>query len=251
MRRRRPSAWVRRVGTGARVAVWTALVLSALVALGVALYTPRLGTEAARRVARRQLALELDAGEMVERSAFAAQRHWYDYYHETHGVLAATERRLIWVGVVPRGVVERGTADEPPAFDVRSWAYDSVTARRGRVFFGTRRGVILAARGGPAAPAGRDGFAVGGRQWAALQEVLRVTERRQALLRAEAERERQSQEYAAWLARQPVYHVVRRGEALSTLASQYNITPDSLRALNGITGDRIKIGQRLLVKPGT
>nr|MBA3558920.1 LysM peptidoglycan-binding domain-containing protein [Gemmatimonadaceae bacterium] len=77
-----------------------------------------------------------------------------------------------------------------------------------------------------------------------------VMDRRLAAIRSEAERERRQQEYAAFLARQPVYHDVKFGEALSSIAEQYGLSPDSLKMLNGLTDDRIKAGQRLLVRPG-
>jgi LysM repeat protein len=44
---------------------------------------------------------------------------------------------------------------------------------------------------------------------------------------------------------------VRRGEALASIAKMFNTTPESLRALNGIVGDRVRIGQTLMVKPFT
>ena len=47
------------------------------------------------------------------------------------------------------------------------------------------------------------------------------------------------------------YHTVRRGEALASVAKLYSTTPEQIRALNGITGDRIRIGQPLKVKGWT
>ena len=85
----------------------------------------------------------------------------------------------------------------------------------------------------------------------AADTIVRVLERRQAVSRASASRDRRAQEYAAWLARLPIWHRVERGEALSTLATRYNTTVEQLRALNGLPDDRVRIGQRLIVKPQT
>jgi hypothetical protein len=183
-------------------------------------------------------------GEVVERSAMVSQRHWWRYFHPSYGVLAHTDRRVVWVGAVPRSLIE-WNADEPVAFRARSWAHDSVAVRPARFLFGLATGVALADG------AGRELFEVPRAEREPLRQVVAVLVRRQAVLREEAERERQRQEYEAWLARQPVYHVVRPGDAVLSIAAAYNLTPDSLRALNGIPGDRIRIGERLLVKPGT
>lgn len=94
-------------------------------------------------------------------------------------------------------------------------------------------------------------FAVRSSDAQSRQAVLTTVERRQSELRAEAERERAEQERLAWLARQPVYHTVQPGDAVISIAQQYGLTPDSLRALNGLTSDRIRVGQVLLVKPGS
>lgn len=46
-------------------------------------------------------------------------------------------------------------------------------------------------------------------------------------------------------------HVVRSGDTLFSISRSYNTTVAELRALNDITGDNIRIGQRLIVRRGT
>lgn len=48
-----------------------------------------------------------------------------------------------------------------------------------------------------------------------------------------------------------VVHVVERGETLFRIALRYDTSVEELRRLNGITGDRIEVGQRLVVRRGT
>ncbi|MGI9077230.1 MAG: LysM peptidoglycan-binding domain-containing protein [Gemmatimonadaceae bacterium] len=227
-----------------RAAVWALLSAAIVAAIGFVLYAPRDIPRSPRDAALAQLVIELEQGESVEATANVSRRHWWDYFHATPGVLAATERRLIWVGVTPRGLIERD-ASQPTAFDVEFYPYDSVTAGPGRVFFGTRRGIVV--RRGPE----RDAFIVESNEMSNIRRLTGVMERRLASIRSEAERERRRQEYAAFLARQPVYHDVKAGDALSSIAEQYGLSPDSLKVLNGLTDSRIKAGQRLLVRPGT
>ncbi|MGE5552127.1 MAG: LysM peptidoglycan-binding domain-containing protein [Bacteroidota bacterium] len=46
-------------------------------------------------------------------------------------------------------------------------------------------------------------------------------------------------------------HVVQRGESLFLIASRYGTTVDALRAANGLSGDYIEAGQRLVIPSGS
>jgi membrane-bound lytic murein transglycosylase D len=45
------------------------------------------------------------------------------------------------------------------------------------------------------------------------------------------------------------YYTVKRGDALSSIAARWNTTPDHLREWNSLSGNKIRVGQSLLVKP--
>jgi LysM repeat protein len=51
--------------------------------------------------------------------------------------------------------------------------------------------------------------------------------------------------------RQPVYHVVRPGDAISSIASWYETSPQHIQELNGIIRNKIKVGQKLLIRSGS
>ncbi len=51
-------------------------------------------------------------------------------------------------------------------------------------------------------------------------------------------------------ATEPVVHVVTAGETLFRIALRYDTSVDELRRLNGVSGDQIEIGQRLVVTTG-
>jgi hypothetical protein len=229
-----------------RTIVALLLVPIALMALGFVLYAPRSAISTSRTTAERQLAEVLDEGERVASLTPAIRRPLSRYFHPIAGVLAATDRRLVWVGVAPRALIE-WSAVEPPVFDIASWPYDSAIVAATRVHLGVSSG--LAVRAAPGAAATR--FAVRAADAPTRTAVLTTLQRRQTELRAEAERERAEQERLERLARQPVHHTVQPGDAVISIATRYGLTPDSLRALNGLTTDRLRVGQVLLVKPGS
>ena len=49
--------------------------------------------------------------------------------------------------------------------------------------------------------------------------------------------------------KEPRYYPVKRGDALSLIATKFDATADQIRQWNQIVGDRVKIGEKLLVKP--
>jgi LysM repeat protein len=42
---------------------------------------------------------------------------------------------------------------------------------------------------------------------------------------------------------------VRRGDALGSIATIWNTTPDKLQAWNHLSGNKIRVGQTLMVRP--
>ena len=64
-----------------------------------------------------------------------------------------------------------------------------------------------------------------------------------------SEPDRRPAQMAQQEAAKPKYYTVKRGDALSSIAARWNTTADTLRAWNNISGNKIRIGQTLLVKP--
>lgn len=229
--------------TALRVSAWTLFWLAATVSLGLVLYFHRGDPEGAARIANREIEYELEPGEVVEQRVPVRERHWWHYFRVTHGIIAATDRRLIYVGIPPAEILPH--EEEPQIVLQDAFTYGPISERRSRVFLGTLPGVTL-----------RDGarartFGVAPRDRARLDAVLRVMERRQFAIHEAQEQERLARLAEIEAERQPKWHVVSRGEALASIAQQFGTTVELLRAWNGLVGDRIKVGQRLLVKPRT
>ena len=53
----------------------------------------------------------------------------------------------------------------------------------------------------------------------------------------------------AQVAGKPTYHVVKKGETAFGIAKRYNISMKELMNWNGLDFDKIKVGQKLIVKP--
>lgn len=224
--------------------VWGLALLASLAAIAGILFLYRGDPEGAARLANAEIEELLDRGETIERRVPVQQRHWWDYFRITHGVLAATDRRLLFVGVPPEEFIPR--EEEPRDLLERSIPFDRPVAVRGRrVFLGTQPGVRLTA------PSGTETFGIASRDRAKLDSVIAVLTSKRTEIRRAAEAERRAAEAAAAAARRAIYHLVQRGEALEFLARRYGVPMDSIMKWNNLTSTRITAGRRLLVKPGT
>ncbi len=215
----------------------------AVLAGGVALLILHRGdAEGSARVANHEIEAQLQSAETVERRVSVQRRRWFDYFRVTHGVLAATDRRLIYVGVPPEELLPR--EPEPLELDQLLLPYDrSIDIESTRVFFGTMDGVTIGAGGR------NDSFGVTSLDRGKLEGVLSVVARRQAESRSVVEAERKASEAAAAASRRAITHLVQRGQALEFIAQRYGTTVDSLRRWNSLANDRITAGRRLIVRP--
>ena len=240
------------------------LVLAVVLSLAqIALHAYRADPRDARVFAERELRLTvLRPTERVIASVSVWQRPLIDYFRATRGILVLTEAppdsthpvggRLIYLGLQPRDPLS--PADAPPTFDEREWPIDTlVRLSPTRTFFFVAHALEVAA---PQEPRLVMGYPAGAADDA--DKLRSAIGKRYATLRAigwQRREERRARDRARlaqiYEGRRAWYHTVKRGEALSSVAALYGATPDQIRQWNGLVGDRIRIGQQLLVKPWT
>jgi hypothetical protein len=227
-------------------------VAMALVALFIqfAIHTYRTEPRDSRVIAERELQLNtLAPGERVIRMVSVFQRPWLDYFRATRGLLVVTNRRALFLGLQPRDLLASG--ESPPTFEERDFPIDTlVTFRPGRTFFGIAKAIIVET------PDGTFDFGVPSESWGKANLLLHSIEARHQRLYAEAARQKEQRDaleaklrVAAEEARRAKYYVVRRGDAISSIATRWNTTADRLREWNHLPDNKIRVGQSLLVKP--
>lgn len=221
----------------------TSLGLVVLVGAVIAwLVTLRPDVPAARRLAAQELQLVLEPREQVVTTTWASRRAWWDGFRETYGILALTDRRVVFVGIPPRELLspERG----PQEFVVQQLPVEGgLVAERRRVDLGTAAGLEL--RHDDRRLVFRSDDAEGTARF-----VTRLAVRDAGVRRADSLALR-TRRYERAVAAREVWHVVAAGDALSSIAARYGTTEDRLVRWNGLTTTRIRVGQRLLVKPAT
>lgn len=219
----------------------TLLVIVGGVLALATLLSPIGSRRAARVAALQELESELLGAEQIVARAYVSQRNWSDNFRESFGVLAATDRRLLFVGVPPAAWFGRRD-DGPLELRAREVPYSAdFRAETRRLFLGTTRGVVVQTL------AGEETFMVARGEAAGAREIERVVERALAA-RSEAMRDEMlAARPAPAPAQEYVTHVVRPGEAVSSIARRYRTSPDVIRQLNRLTTDNIRIGQRLRV----
>ena len=235
-------------------AVRYSLVAVGLLAAGLfaqlAVHTYRADPRDARAIAERELRLNtLADGERVIRMVSVFQRPSLDYFRATRGLLVLTDRRLLFLGLQPRDLL--GSGDSPPTFVERDFPVDTlVSLRPGRTFFGIAKAIVLET------PDATMKFGIPSEAWGKANMLFHAMQARQERSYAEGVRAKRLRDAlagqrreAAAVAQQPRYYTVRRGDAISTIAARWNTTPDQLRAWNNLPDNRIRVGQKLLVKP--
>ena len=227
-----------------RVSAWGAVIALFVALVGGLMFVHRGDAAGSTRIANGEPARMHARGEGIDWRAPVIARHWWNYFRVTHGVLVATNRRLMYVGVPPEEILPR--EPEPQLLEESSFPYDRpIDVWRGRVFLGSVNGVVIRA------PGQTRTFGVTPAERSRLDSVLTLMTRRQQAIRDSLEDERQKALATADAARQPIFYVVSRGDALELIARQYNVTIEELQEWNALPSPSIRVGQRLLVKTRT
>ncbi len=190
------------------------------------------------------------------------QRPAIDYLRATRGILVLTDApgdsvhpdggRLIYLGLQPRDPMS--PPDAPPTFDVREWPVDTlVDVTPARTLFLLAKALRITAPSESRVTLGMSAAATADADALRAQLDRKYKYLRQVgWQRREERRARDRTRLAAiYEGRRAWYHTIRRGEAIASVARMFATTPEQIRALNNIVGDRIRIGQTLLVKPVT
>ncbi len=185
----------------------------------------------------------LQYGEKVVRKAKVFMRRPSDYYRGANGMLYATNDRLIFIGVAPGSKFEDD--DAPPMIVSQEFPNDTLLDLKGtRLYLMTAHGIRVTHPG-----VARGEFAASGGEDAALDSLADYVNAIHATQRADAAREKRLRQAVAALVNEPLYYTVKRGDALFSIARKFETTPEKIQEWNQLVGDRVKIGQRLLVKP--
>ncbi|HEY8852066.1 MAG TPA: LysM peptidoglycan-binding domain-containing protein [Gemmatimonadaceae bacterium] len=222
-----------------------AVVLVGMLLFGYFLFMRHVDAPKAWAAADRELQGGLlHYGEKVERKARVFMRRPTDYYRAANGILYATNDRLIFIGVAPGDKFEN--ADAPATILSQEFPNDTLlNMKGGRLYFLTAHGVIVTHPGVPSAK-----FAALGNEEAALDSLVNYVNTTHDAQRTAAAKERRLRQAVTELINQPLYYTVKRGDALFSIARKFDTTPEQLQQWNQLQGDRVKIGQKLLVKPG-
>ncbi|MGI9140168.1 MAG: LysM peptidoglycan-binding domain-containing protein [Gemmatimonadaceae bacterium] len=226
-----------------RLLIGTLALVLGIAAFGYLFFMRGVDIPEARELAERELTSgTLRFGEKVQRQAHVYMRRPADYFRGTNGVLAATDERLIFIGVAPKDNLE--SADAPPAIIVEQFVNDTMLEMDpGRVYFLSAPGVKVR-RGDQATT-----FAATGDHRPELDSLEAYVNGSHTAQRELAAREARLRARVREMSSAPLHYVVRRGDAISTIANTFGTTVEQLQAWNRLDGPRIRIGDRLIVKP--
>ena len=226
-----------------RTIIGLLVVAAGIMLFGYAVFMRHVDARGAWRSAARELnGGMLHYGERVDKFAKAFQRRPTDYYRASNGLLVATNDRVIFVGIAPSDKLEN--EDAPATILQYDFPNDTMlTMKMERLYFLTAHGVRVTHPS-----RGTQLFAASRGDEAALDSLIDHVNRRLDAQRVEAIRERRIRAGVQALIDQPIYYVVRRGDAISSLAKRFDTTPEYIKKWNNLTSDKVRIGDRLIVK---
>jgi hypothetical protein len=225
--------------------LFLAVVLIGLILFGYFFFMRHVDAPKAWTAADRELqGGMLQYGEKLQRKAKVFMRRPSDYYRGANGMLYATNDRLIFIGVAPGDKFE--SADAPATILSQEFPNDTLLDMKARrLYLLTAHGVTVTHPGVP-----RADFAAVSGQEASLDSLVDYVNTTHQAQRGEAAKERRLRQAVTALVNEPLYYTVKRGDALFSIARKFDVTPEQIQQWNKLEGDRVKIGQRLLVKPG-
>jgi LysM repeat protein len=227
-----------------RALIGTAIVFAGILAFGYFFFMRHVDAPRAWAAADREIAGGmLRYGEKVERKAKVFQRRASEYYRGANGILYSTSERIIFVGVAPPSSTR--SEDAPDVIITAEFPNDTLlNMKLRRLYLLTSHGVKLSYPGKPDAI-----FASYPREGDALDSLVIGANRRIVAMKDTAAQEKRLRDAVAKLIREPLYYRIKSGDALSVVATKFGTTPEKLREWNKISGDRVRIGDSLLVKP--
>ncbi len=227
-----------------RALIGTTVLVVGILAFGYFFFMRHADAPRAWKAADREIASGmLRYGEKVERKAKVFQRRASEYYRGSNGILYATSERIIFVGVVPPSSTR--SEDSPDVILTSEFPNDTTLQMDlKRLYFLSSHGVKITYPGKL-----EESFAAYPGEGEALDSLVINVNRRLTAMKDTAAMERRLREAVAKLVRQPLYYRIRSGDALFVVARKFNTTPEKLREWNKLSGDRVRIGDSLLVKP--
>lgn len=247
--RPQPRSRFKRMSPAAKYAAVLISVAMLLIIVQLVLHSMRTEPRDSRMIADRELTVNVvEPGETVQQVVSVVRRQPVDYFRATRGILALTNKRIVFLGLRPRDML--APSDAPPSFEQQDFPLDTaVTVKTGRVMGWLTKGLIVKT------PDETVRLAVPGTAWPDAQKIAtRLTTTREAAI-ATAKRQQELQRVAdaewkqaveAW--KKPQYYTVRRGDALGSIATMWNTTTEKLQKMNGMAAIGIRVGQTLLVR---
>ncbi|MFI5238787.1 MAG: LysM peptidoglycan-binding domain-containing protein [Gemmatimonadales bacterium] len=227
-----------------RLVIGLVTLVVVIAAVGFLFLTRQVDPHSAWNYAQRELdGGMLHYGELPMRVARVYRRRATSYFRAANGLLLATPERVIFVGLEPRDKL--AGADAPATILTSEFPDDTLlSATTRRVFALSAHGIVLS-RG-----ARTESYAAARGYEDQLDSLVGYVHARQREIQAAAAQDRRLRAQLAELLQQPLYYVVERGDAISTIATRFGASPEEIRKWNNLPGDKVRIGQKLLVRPG-